>query len=279
MWCCHDPKLSQSREGRSGDDHAETGRQVCDLDAHDELRIVGVGGKGREMRRPLIFTAAAVLAAACAHLHGRNRLLRTRLADALEAASTDALTGIANRAGLQRAAMAAVRAAAPGELIGVVLVDLDEFKRLNDTCGHAAGDAALVAVAALLADLAPPGACAARLGGDEFAVLTGPLPPAVAAARLEELLARIEHGLAVSAAGVCGSAGGALIPAGGVTRLGQLLEPADVALYGAKGRRRAGQRARLPADWSAAKQWPAVRRRDAAARLSRMQAAVGSGLG
>ena len=177
------------------------------------------------MRRPLTLTAAGVLVAACAHLHGHNRLLRTRLADALEAASTDALTGIANRAGLQCAAAAAVRAAAPGELLGVVLVDLDEFKYLTDSCGHAAGDAALVAVAALLADLVPPGGCAARLGGDEFAVLTGPLPAAAATARLDELLARIEHGLAVSAAGVCGSAGGALIPAGGVTSLGQLLSP------------------------------------------------------
>ncbi len=219
------------------------------------------------MRCPLTLTAAAVLVAACAHLHGHNRLLRTRLADALEAASTDALTGIANRAGLQRAAAAAVRAAAPGELIGVVLVDLDEFKQLNDTCGHVAGDAALVAVAALLADLAPPGGCAARLGGDEFAVLTGPLPAAAAAARLDELLARIEHRLAVSAAGVCGSAGGALIPAVGVSSLGQLLEPADVALYGAKGRRRAGQRATLTADWPTSEQ--AVRQRDAAALLVR----------
>ena len=226
------------------------------------------------MGRPLTFGAAAAVAAILAHLHAHNRLLRARLADALKAASTDALTGIANRAGLQRAAAAAARTAAPGEVIGLVLVDLDGFKELNDTRGHAAGDAALVAVAALLADLAPPGGCAARLGGDEFAVLTGPLPATSARRRLGELLAQVEHDL-TTGAGVCGSAGGALIPAAGLTTFGQLLEPADLALYRVKGRRRTGQCANPTAHRPAHDRRPAVRQRDLPALLAHPAAPAG----
>ncbi|MFF5231464.1 diguanylate cyclase domain-containing protein [Dactylosporangium sp. NPDC000521] len=86
-------------------------------------------------------------------------------------ATHDGLTGLANRA-LFDARLAAA-AGHPGchTVAAVLLVDLDGFKMINDTHGHHAGDAVLVAVAERLAASVPAGGTAARIGGDEFAVL------------------------------------------------------------------------------------------------------------
>ena len=83
-------------------------------------------------------------------------------------AEHDALTGLANR----RRFTGRMRAAAPGDA-AVLLIDLDGFKQINDTYGHAAGDAVLVQVADRLRACLRPGDLPARLGGDEFAVLLG----------------------------------------------------------------------------------------------------------
>ncbi|GAT71516.1 diguanylate cyclase [Planomonospora sphaerica] len=102
-----------------------------------------------------------------------QELLRRSLA---HRASHDPLTGLANRALLIDALQAAV--AAPGPLPpALLLLDLDDFKDVNDTYGHPVGDELLVAVAGRLRDLVPPGRTLARLGGDEFAlVLTNATP-------------------------------------------------------------------------------------------------------
>ncbi|MER7279493.1 sensor domain-containing diguanylate cyclase [Dactylosporangium sp. NPDC000244] len=80
-------------------------------------------------------------------------------------ATHDGLTGLANRA------LFDARLAAADSHSAVLLVDLNDFKLVNDTYGHHAGDAVLVAVAERLAAATPPPGLAARLGGDEFAVL------------------------------------------------------------------------------------------------------------
>lgn len=83
-------------------------------------------------------------------------------------AHTDPLTGIANR---RAAARAIEKALTAGHCVTVVLVDIDHFKRINDTYGHPAGDAVLRRVARALEKATPSGAMCARWGGEEFAIV------------------------------------------------------------------------------------------------------------
>lgn len=84
-------------------------------------------------------------------------------------AMADPLTGLANRLQFTTALTAKLKGRGP---VYVVLVDLNKFKPVNDTYGHAAGDAVLQAVAKRLKKLAPKGSVVARLGGDEFALFS-----------------------------------------------------------------------------------------------------------
>jgi diguanylate cyclase (GGDEF)-like protein len=117
----------------------------------------------------------------------RTRALRQQLQlerqRAHELAREDALTGLGNRRALEEAlAHEAARSARTGEPVGVLLIDVDRFKSINDRHGHAAGDACLRAVAdALLLALRAADSCF-RWGGDEFVVL---LPGTVLAATRE----------------------------------------------------------------------------------------------
>jgi diguanylate cyclase (GGDEF)-like protein len=104
-------------------------------------------------------------------LRHRNELRASR--DALErVANTDALTGLANRHAATRAL--GERLGRVPEPLTVMLLDLDEFKRINDTHGHQAGDAVLREVATRMRGVLPPGALLGRWGGEEFiAILEG----------------------------------------------------------------------------------------------------------
>ena len=108
--------------------------------------------------------ALQVLLHVAEQAHERLRLL----AELRRSAMHDPLTGLPNRVVLQEALAAAVP---QDEGVAVLYCDLDGFKALNDTRGHTAGDALLVAVADRLAQAVRPGDLAVRLGGDEFAVL------------------------------------------------------------------------------------------------------------
>lgn len=103
--------------------------------------------------------------------------------------STDPLTGLPNRRGFEEAGRPRL---AVGRVGAVILLDLDEFKRINDGFGHAAGDAVLEGVADLLRDSLRPREVAARLGGEEFVVLLEERSLRDAQARAEQLRRAIE---------------------------------------------------------------------------------------
>jgi diguanylate cyclase (GGDEF)-like protein len=116
------------------------------------------------------------------------------LAEARRMSERDPLTSVLNRRGLARALeREAARRERYGGDLSVVLADVDRFKAINDSHGHAAGDEVLKAVAKTIAEAIRGADSVARYGGDEFLVLmpaTGPEDAEIARARLEELLAQ-----------------------------------------------------------------------------------------
>lgn len=167
--------------------------------------------------------------------------LRAQLIEAEKGGRTDALTQLANRAGLEAVATEWLFSAeCQEEPFSVAILDLDGFKEVNDTYGHAAGDVALVTFAKRLTSAVGNGAFLARLGGDEFVVLH-PNP----ADQLGRMLDRLDKSLADSPVCYEGSAlrfrvSYGTVTADGKTPFAQLLDAADKRLYKEKkGRSRA----------------------------------------
>ncbi len=123
-------------------------------------------------------------------LRSRNEVLRQQ-------AEADALTGLPNRATFtQRLQQAVERAAERGGMLGLMFVDADRFKAINDTYGHAVGDRVLVEIGQRLQRALRESDLVARLGGDEFAVLLEPLSePADAALVARKIEAQMERPL------------------------------------------------------------------------------------
>src|SRR5690606_23941039 len=153
----------------------------------------------------------------------------------------DPLTGLLNRAALLAHGETAVQLVSHAEPVVLLLLDLDHFREINDTLGHAAGDEVLRVTAARLRAAARPGELLARLGGDEFALLVteppagsgGVLRRSVQRAReLVEMLAEQAdiQGVSVS---IEASVGVVVAPAG-TAEVRELLRRADAALHEAK---------------------------------------------
>jgi diguanylate cyclase (GGDEF)-like protein len=145
-------------------------------------------------------------------------------------ASTDALTGCPNRRAFLDRLGGAITAAGTGRRSAVCLIDLDGFKAVNDRDGHAAGDAALVAITAALTGAVRDSDIVARLGGDEFAVLAD----VSATMDADELAERLRDAVAEAGrdCGVTASVGVALVDLADDVNL--LLHRADAAMYRAK---------------------------------------------
>ena len=155
-------------------------------------------------------------------------------------AEIDSLTGVANRRAFDRAVEAMERSG-DDRRVAVLLVDLDTFKQVNDTHGHAAGDAVLRAVAAVFAGLVRDGDLVARIGGDEFgALLRGAGADAAqsVAQRLVEAIDALDDCVITVSVGVA---------SGATSEILTMLREADSAMYVAK--RAGGNRAQrhLPA--------------------------------
>jgi diguanylate cyclase (GGDEF)-like protein len=197
--------------------------------------VVAFGGPHPEVAHALFVSLVLVLVTSmCAWQAHNHQAGRRALA---EDSRTDALTGCLNRRGFdERLAGELSRARRAGTCVGLVLIDLDRFKVVNDTLGHSAGDELLRRVARVVCEQLRPADALGRLGGDEFAVLVpgaGELATQLVAGRIQEALD--EHAPA--------SVGAASHPVDGEDAIA-LEECADAALYASKAARRtAGPRA------------------------------------
>ncbi len=196
--------------------------------------------------------AVTVLTAETAQAGERNRILehqlaasaarvsklRQNLAEAKQDATTDGLTGLCNRRAFNSRLRRAIgRAKADQEAMSLVMLDIDHFKRFNDTYGHRTGDLVLRLVGRVVADNVKGRDTAARYGGEEFAViLTGAdlRAGAVVAGQIRAVLdgKRLiakggqQHGSVTISAGVAQFSPG--------DTAASLIERADAALYAAK---------------------------------------------
>lgn len=168
--------------------------------------------------------------------------LHQLLAKSAHDAQHDPLTGLSNRSTLLAHGETAVQLMPHAEPIALLLVDVDHFREINNTLGHAAGDEVLKVTASRLGEAARPGELLARLGGDEFALLVTNGAPGGPGSALRRTVRRgrdlVEHlaqpasirGVPVS---IEASVGVVVAPAG-TADVSELLRRADAALFEAK---------------------------------------------
>lgn len=161
--------------------------------------------------------------------------LRSMFARLMAESETDSLTGLRSRKSFtQQAQLELARSARSGVPVFLAVVDLDNFKQVNDTLGHAAGDGLLVAVARCMRTNLRDVDIVGRMGGDEFMILL----PATSAEEGRLILERLHRSLGVVlqslGSGVSASMGAVLIPAGTRTTFDSILAQADQAMYAVK---------------------------------------------
>ena len=179
----------------------------------------------------LIFLRIAVLRSAAVHRAAQQATLEH---DALlSLAHSDPLTGLLNRRGLQATLLAVLPKATAQNILAVYMLDLDQFKPVNDKHGHDVGDELLVVAASRLRATMRAGDVVARLGGDEFVVMASGLHSEKQARELGHKLLdafRLPFSLTQHTCHVGITIGYALAPADGNDALG-LLKSADAAMY------------------------------------------------
>ena len=166
--------------------------------------------------------------------------LQSLIDSLVDLSSRDALTGLANRRSFELALAREIdRVARVGEPALLLALDIDHFKQVNDTHGHASGDLVLKAVAKALLECVRPMDMVARVGGEEFAIVMPNCPAAFGEAVAERVRRRVEA-MPVPIGprqqiGVSVSIGGAFAPQWVRSSPALWIERADVQLYRAKG--------------------------------------------
>jgi diguanylate cyclase (GGDEF)-like protein/PAS domain S-box-containing protein len=187
-----------------------------------------------------IFGLGLILAAVLAGLiRGYRRVLKAERAVALERSLHDPLTALANRSLLVDRLEAALHAASEsGAVTGLLLIDLDRFKEINDTFGHNYGDKLLIQIGRRFAAVVDDADTVARIGGDEFAVLLPNVSNLNAANEIAENLQRaLEASFNVEGVELDVDASiGVVLSGEHGTDATTLLQHADVAMYVAKTR-------------------------------------------
>jgi diguanylate cyclase (GGDEF)-like protein len=179
----------------------------------------------------MVMGAVLVAGLATGTLRRRLELLLERVA---EAARTDPLTGLANRRAFdERFETEIERARRTGRPIGVIAVDLDHFKQVNDGLGHQAGDEALQRLAGALRRSTRQLDLLARLGGEEFVIVAPETAPDVSYALAERVRSEIARSFQGGPMPLTASCGVATVPWDGDGASG-VLDAADRALYAAK---------------------------------------------
>ncbi|MCK9259647.1 MAG: diguanylate cyclase [Azoarcus sp.] len=168
------------------------------------------------------------------HTHELENRVAARTEDLHRLASADPLTGLLNRRGFtERLNAEAKRAERERSHFGLIWIDIDEFKQINDFLGHGVGDEALLAVGRLINANIRPYDCAARWGGDEFLILLAPCDHATLACLGERIRSAIESDIHLAADTSITVSVGACIAAPG-DAIERILQRADNALYTAK---------------------------------------------
>ena len=228
---------------QTGNFHESVGRYADVIEKADSLE--SLAGAVREMVeesrtvQALVQQTQARLQAEHSKAHDlteRVSELETEMRRLSEEVSTDQLTQVANRRGLMQAFdTERARLERSGAVLSIGLLDIDNFKRLNDTLGHGVGDEALKALASVVCKALRPTDQVARYGGEEFVVLLPDTPVDEASQILTRLQRSLTGGLFMheqKQVFVTFSAGVSTYRAG--ERIEDTLERADQALYEAK---------------------------------------------
>jgi diguanylate cyclase (GGDEF)-like protein len=248
------PSMRQLTEPHEREGRLTAGRVIplalAAMVAPTVLLVEAIQGNVKDAAVIAVFSALMFgLVVARLSLQGRQQRYQESLAaskammqELHDRAYHDSLTGLGNRARFQeRSELAFKRAREKGDVVCMLLIDLDNFKEVNDTLGHRAGDELLITAARRLERAVRPGDLPVRFGGDEFAVLLADGSPEEGAQALAARLVRTfaepfqiwETQAEVRASiGVASSSDAPDAPEGAAADV--LLRNADLALYAAK---------------------------------------------